>query len=86
VQCAKYFAANFVGYALHCLVLVLSLATYASFAVPSRYSLAQIAVGVVYHSGKTPFHPLLLNACALTATAVVTVWNYVVNRNWSFKH
>ena len=85
-QGGKYFAANFAGYAIHTALLVTSLATYAWLTVPSRYTLPQIAEGVVHHHGGPQFHWLVLNGCSALATGVVTVFNYLVNRSWSFRH
>jgi len=86
-QSLKFTIANLVGYALNLTVIVFLLALYThTFAPNAAITIPQIAHNVVFRSKAHVYSFFIVNSAGLIATAVVTVWNFLVNRAWTFRH
>jgi len=86
-QSSKFFVVNLVGYTLNITVVVFLLALYTRTVTPdAALSILSIAHSVVYKSKEHVFSFVVVNSAGMIATAVVTVWNFLINRAWTFRH
>jgi putative flippase GtrA len=86
-QWSKFLVVNLVGYTLNITIVVLLLAEYTRQTMPaSTLTVWDIAHGVIYHSQSHVYSFIVVNGAGLMATAAVTVWNFLINRAWTFRH
>jgi len=86
-QSAKFAVVNLVGYTINVVVVALLVAEYTRMMSPmTRLSTMEIAHNVLYHSKSHVYSLTVLNCAGLVATVLVTVWNFAINRAWTFRH
>jgi len=86
-QCAKFAVVNLVGYTINVVVVALLVAEYTRIMAPrTALSTMEIAHDVLYHSKSHVYSIPILNCAGLIATVFVTIWNFAINRAWTFRH
>lgn len=87
VQFSKFTAVNLLGYCLNTAILVTLLALYTHRINPAAtVSVWQTALAVMLKRSGPRYSVLVINSMGVLATAIVTVWNFLTNRAWTFRH
>jgi len=85
LQALRFTIANLSGYTINIVVMALTLAAYTSVRDHHTKSVIDVAMAVVFRHGGAHYSFVVFNAATMGSTAVVTIWNYFINRDWSFK-